>query len=111
MERKTIMNDNALLWQLLLQVILIALNAVFACAEIAVISFNDNKLARLAEQGRQARGASRPSDEPAGPLSRDDTGSHHAGRLFRQRVAADNFSDMLTEWLVGLGVSLPGFDA
>lgn len=31
-------------WQLLLQVILIFLNAVFACAEIAVISINDAKL-------------------------------------------------------------------
>ena len=29
---------QAVLWPLLLQVILIALNAVFACAEIAVIS-------------------------------------------------------------------------
>lgn len=27
-----------------LQILLIALNAVFACAEIAVISVNDNKL-------------------------------------------------------------------
>ena len=35
---------QAVLWPLLLQVILIALNAVFACAEIAVISVNDNKL-------------------------------------------------------------------
>ena len=38
---------QAVLWPLLLQVILIALNAVFACAEIAVISVNDNKLALL----------------------------------------------------------------
>ena len=42
---------QAVLWPLLLQVILIALNAVFACAEIAVISVNDNKLAQLVAQG------------------------------------------------------------
>ncbi|MEG0832756.1 MAG: CNNM domain-containing protein, partial [Oscillospiraceae bacterium] len=36
---------------MLLQVLLIALNAVFACAEIAVISMNDNKLAQMAQQG------------------------------------------------------------
>ena len=36
---------------LLLQLVLIAFNAVFACAEIAVISMNDNKLAKLAEAG------------------------------------------------------------
>ena len=36
---------------LLLQAVLIALNAVFACAEIAVLSINEVKLERLAEQG------------------------------------------------------------
>ncbi|MEG1806491.1 MAG: CNNM domain-containing protein, partial [Clostridia bacterium] len=36
---------------ILLQVFLIALNAVFACAEIAVISMNDNRLAKLAAEG------------------------------------------------------------
>ena len=60
------MNDNALLWQLLLQIILIALNAVFACAEIAVISFNDNKLSRLAEQGdKRAVRLARLTSQPA----------------------------------------------
>ena len=37
------MESNTILWQLLLQVCLIALNAVFACAEIAIISINDAK--------------------------------------------------------------------
>ena len=37
--------------QILLQVILIALNAVFASAEIAVISFNDIKLQKAADDG------------------------------------------------------------
>lgn len=36
--------DSSILWMLLLQVVLIALNAVFACAEIAVISVNENKI-------------------------------------------------------------------
>ena len=44
---------NTLLWQLLLQVLLIALNAVFASAEIAVISMNDTKLQKLAEAGNK----------------------------------------------------------
>ena len=35
----------------LLQIILIALNAVFACAEIAVLSINETKLERMADQG------------------------------------------------------------
>ena len=36
---------------ILLQVILIGLNAVFASAEIAVISMNDTKLERMARDG------------------------------------------------------------
>ena len=40
---------------LLLQVVLIALNAVFASAEIAVISVNDTKMERLAEEGDTGR--------------------------------------------------------
>ena len=33
-----------------LQILLIVLNAIFACAEIAVISMNDNKLAKMAQE-------------------------------------------------------------
>lgn len=101
------MNDNALLWQLLLQVILIALNAVFACAEIAVISFNDNKLAKLAEQGdKRAVRLARLTSQPARFLATIQVAITLAGFL-GSAFAADNFSDMLTEWLVGLGVSMP----
>ena len=39
--------------QLLLQFILIGLNAFFACAEIAVLSVNDAHLAQLIEQGNK----------------------------------------------------------
>ena len=46
------MKDNIVL-MLLLQVILIALNAFFACAEIAVISFNEAKLEKLQEEGNK----------------------------------------------------------
>ena len=35
---------------------LIALNAVFACAEIAVISVNDTKLEKLAETDKRGQG-------------------------------------------------------
>ena len=37
--------------QILLQLILIVLNAIFACAEIAVISSNETRIDKLAEQG------------------------------------------------------------
>ena len=45
--------DN-IVFLILLQLGLIALNAVFACAEIAVIQFNDNKLAKMAETATSA---------------------------------------------------------
>ena len=43
--------ENSVVWQLLLQAVLIGLNAVFACAEIAVISVNDSKLEKMADEG------------------------------------------------------------
>ena len=42
---------GSILLMILLQVVLIFLNAVFACAEIAVISMNDNKLEQMAMKG------------------------------------------------------------
>lgn len=94
------------LWPLLLQVILIALNAVFACAEIAVISMNDNKLAQLVAQGdkralRLARLTSRPAQFLA-TIQIAITLSGFLGSAF----AADNFSDRLASLLVGAGVPL-----
>ncbi|MEG1790568.1 MAG: CNNM domain-containing protein, partial [Oscillospiraceae bacterium] len=46
--------------------LLIALNAVFACAEIAVISMNDNKLAQMAAEGdKRALRLARLTSQPA----------------------------------------------
>ena len=59
------MKDSIAL-QIILQIILIALNAVFACAEIAVISMNDNKLAKMAENGdKRAVRLARLTSQPA----------------------------------------------
>lgn len=100
------MNDNALIWQLLLQIILIALNAVFACAEIAVISFNDAKLEKLAEQGdKRAVRLSKLTSQPARFLATIQVAITLAGFL-GSAFAADNFSDLLTESLSGLGLPI-----
>ncbi len=46
--------------------ILISLNAVFACAEIAVITMNDAKLAKLASEGdKRAIKLARLTSQPA----------------------------------------------
>ena len=100
------MNDNALIWQLLLQIILIALNAVFACAEIAVISFNDAKLEKLAEQGdKRAVRLSKLTSQPARFLATIQVAITLAGFL-GSAFAADNFSDLLTDNLSGLGLPI-----
>lgn len=49
-EREGILVSDSIVSMLLLQILLIFLNAVFASAEIAVISMSDAKLAALASQ-------------------------------------------------------------
>ena len=45
--------DSDIVGSILLQVVLIAVNAVFACAEIAVVSCNDAKLEKMAQEGNK----------------------------------------------------------
>ena len=100
------MNDS-IGFVILLQVVLIALNAVFACAEIAVISFNDTKLEKLAESGdRRAKRLVRLTAQPGRFLSTIQVAITLAGFL-GSAFAAENFSGVLVDWLVGLGVSIP----
>lgn len=59
-----------LAWQLLLQLALIVVNAVFASAEIAIVSMNDIKLERLAAQGnKKAKRLVKLTNKPAGFLA------------------------------------------
>nr|MDD6335665.1 hemolysin family protein [bacterium] len=98
--------DDPLIFQLLLQVILIALNAVFACAEIAVISMNDNKLAQLAASGdKRAIRLARLTSQPARFLATIQVAITLSGFL-GSAFAADNFSDRLVNWLIGLGMPI-----
>ena len=99
--------DQTLIWQILLQIILIALNAVFACAEIAVISSNDSKMEQLASQGDKRAGRIvKFTSQPARFLATIQVAITLAGFL-GSAFAADNFSDKLTNWLLGLGVPIP----
>ncbi len=81
--------------QLLLQLILILLNAFFACAEIAVISVNDNKLAALAAQGdKRAKRLKSLTEQPAKFLATIQVAITLAG-FFGSAFAAENFSDRI----------------
>ena len=98
---------DLLIWQLLLQLILIALNAVFACAEIAVISINDNKLDHLAKTGdKRAKRLLSLTDQPAKFLATIQVGITIAGFL-GSAFAADNFAGYLTNFLVSVGFPIP----
>ncbi len=100
-------NGDPILGALLLQFILIILNAIFACAEIAVISMNDNKLAKLTAMGdKRAIRLSQLTEQPARFLSTIQVGITFAGFL-ASAFAADNFSDKLVNWFVGLGIKTP----
>lgn len=99
--------DNTLVFLLLLQVILIALNAVFASAEIAVLSMNEMKLERMAEQGDQhAKRLFRLVKEPARFLATIQVAITLSGFL-GSAFAADNFSEPLVDWILSLGVKIP----
>lgn len=91
---------------LLFQAILILFNAVFACAEIAVISMNDSKLAKLAEAGdKRAMRLASLTKQPAKFLATIQVGITLAGFL-GSAFAADNFSDRIVDWLIAQGVTI-----
>ena len=86
--------------ELLLQLVLILINAFFAAAEIAVISLSSTKLRMQAEEGdRKAEKMLILVDEPTGFLSTIQIGITLAGFL-ASAFAADSFADPLTAWLV-----------
>jgi Hemolysins and related proteins containing CBS domains len=96
-----------LIWQLLLQLVLIALNAIFACAEIAAISINDNKLEHLAKTGdKRAKRLLSLTSQPAKFLATIQVGITFAGFL-GSAFAADSFSKYLVDFLVSAGVAIP----
>lgn len=101
------MENDPLIWQLILQVILIALNAVFACAEIAILSINEQKLDRMASDGdKRAKKLQKLTEQPARFLSTIQVAITLAGFL-GSAFAADNFAARLVQWLVGIGCPVP----
>lgn len=91
---------------LLLQFLLIGLNAIFACAEIAVISTNEQKLEVLAAKGdKRAKRLLALTSQPAKFLATIQVAITLSGFL-GSAFAADHFSDVLVNWLLGIGVPI-----
>lgn len=86
-------------WLLLFQLLLIGLNAVFACAEIAVLSVNETKLEKMAEDGdKRAKRLHRLTRQPARFLATIQVAITLSGFL-GSAFAADNFADRLVNWI------------
>lgn len=102
------MFEEGSIWgPLVLQIILIFINAVFASAEIAVISMNDNRMDKMAAEGdKRAIKLSRLTDQPSQFLSVIQVGITLAG-FFGSAFAADNFASKLTNGLLKLGTNIP----
>lgn len=89
-----------MLKQLLLQLILILLNAFFAATEIAVISLNEKKFRALAENGdKKAVKMLKIIEEPTRFLSTIQIGITLAGFL-GSAFAADNFAAKLSSAII-----------
>ena len=98
---------QTILLQLLVQVILILVNAFFAATEIAVISLNANKLRKLEEEGdKLAPRLLRMVEDSSSFLSTIQIAITLSGFL-GAAFAGDSFAEYLTDWLVSLGVKVP----
>lgn len=90
---------NTIVWQLLLQMILILLNGFFAGTEMAVVSLNTAKLHKLEEEGNKHAGRLlKLIADPSNFLSTIQIGITLAGYL-GSALAAENFSGYLVTWL------------
>jgi putative hemolysin len=95
-----------MLGPIILQVILICLNAIFAAAEIAVISVNEAKLEKLAEDGnKRAKKLLAMSRDSSKVLSTIQVAITLAA-LLGSAYAADSFAEPLVAWLQSVGVTM-----
>lgn len=91
---------------LLLQIVLIALNAVFASAEIAVISMKDTKMQKMAKEGDvRAKRLMALTEQPTKFLSTIQVAITLAG-LLGSAFAAENFAGALVQAVQKTGVEI-----
>ncbi len=97
-------------WAVLLQIVLIFLNAVFSGAEIAVISMNEAKLNALASRGgknaQKAQRLTKLTKDPARFLSTIQVAITLAGFL-GSAFAAEMFAEPIVEAIVAAGATVP----
>lgn len=90
----------------MLQFVLIFINAIFASAEIAIVSINDLKLEKMAMQGnKRAKRLMKLTNNPAGFLATIQVAITLSGFL-GSAFAADNFSGVLVDAILKINPSL-----
>lgn len=93
------MNEDNIVLRVVFLVFLIAVNAFFAASEIAIISLNDGKIKRMAEEGnKKAKQIAKLISEPSKFLATIQVGVTISGFL-ASAVAAESFSGRITEAL------------
>lgn len=91
--------DSTILPKLALLLALVLVNAFFAASEIAIVTFNDNKLKKLADDGnKKAKMLVKMVSEPSKFLSSIQVGVTLSGFL-ASASAAEQFQPMLTKAL------------
>ncbi len=92
-----------MLGQIILQIVLIALNAVFACAEIAIIQANPTKIDKMADEGnKKAVKLQKLTEEPSRFLATIQVAITLSG-FIGAAFAADNFADKIIRLTNSLG--------
>lgn len=96
-----------MLQPIILLIVLIFVNAFFACAEIAVISMNKAELKQLTAEGnKKAIKLTYLTEQPSRFLSSIQIAITLAGAL-QSAFAAENFAGPLTSLLISWGVTIP----
>ena len=91
---------------IILLVILIGLNAMFAATEIAVISMNDVKLRKMADDGdKRAKRLVSLTVQPAKFLATIQVAITLAN-LLQSAVAAESFADVIVAKFIAMGVTI-----
>lgn len=98
---------ESIIGSVILQIVLIAVNAFFAMSEIAVISVSEAKADALVEEGRRgARSLKKLLKVPARFLATIQVGVTLSGFL-GSAFAADNFAGFFVEMLISSGAEIP----
>ena len=97
--------DGNLLLQLMLIAFLIVINAFFAASEIAIISVNDAKIKKMAEEGdEKAQRLAVLLSRPSNFLASIQVGVTLSG-LLASAIASESFADRLVRLFHGMPVS------